>query len=97
MVKKRKATGTKTKRKTAGAARTFGLAPRGDTEISPRGSNFQRLKAAGLLLPDFEFSAEDRRAIESLSSIEVDNLIRMAHKVAPNLPREYGAVRGIVL
>lgn len=60
-------------------------------------SNFSRLESAGLIVSDYKFTDEDRRAIESLSGDEVNTIIRVVKKLAPNWPKSAGPVRGIIL
>jgi hypothetical protein len=60
-------------------------------------SNFSRLKEAGLIVPDYKFTDEDRRAIESLSEEEIRMVVRVVGKLAPDWPKHPGPLRGIIL
>jgi hypothetical protein len=60
-------------------------------------SNFDRLREAGLIVPDYKFSDQDLRAIESLSEEEVTTIMRAVKKLAPEFPKVPGTVRGIIL
>jgi hypothetical protein len=65
-------------------------------------SNFARLEAEGLIAPDYEFSDDDRRAIEDLSDAEVQTIIRTVKKLVPNWTKERAKAssrgpRGIIL
>lgn len=44
-------------------------------------TNHEKLDAAGMLNPDFEFSEEDKKVLESLSDEEVEALISAQKKV----------------
>ena len=60
-------------------------------------SNYDRLQEAGLIVPDYKFSDQDLRAIESLSDEEVNAIVRLVKKLAPQYPKVPGPVRGIIL
>jgi len=65
-------------------------------------SNFARLEAEGLIVPDYKFTEEDRQAIASLHPDEVEAIIRTVKKLVPNwnpsFARKYkNAPRGIIL
>jgi DNA-binding MarR family transcriptional regulator len=65
-------------------------------------SNFARLEAEGLIAEKFDFSDDDRRAIEDLSEEEVQTIIRTVKKLVPNWTRESAKAfgpgpRGIIL
>jgi len=44
-------------------------------------TNHEKLDAAGLINPDYEFSDEEKAVLESLSDDEVDALISVQQKV----------------
>lgn len=44
-------------------------------------TNHEKLDAAGMINPDFEFSDEDKKVLESLSDEEVEALISAQKKV----------------
>lgn len=44
-------------------------------------TNHEKLDAAGLINPDYDFSDEDKAVLESLSDDEVDALISVQQKV----------------
>jgi hypothetical protein len=63
-------------------------------------SNFSRLEAEGLIDKGFQFTDDDRRAIESLSAEEVETIIRLASRLDPGhnvRDSSSGAIRGIIL
>jgi hypothetical protein len=61
-------------------------------------SNFDQLQEAGLIVPDYKFTDQDLRAIESLSQEEVNTIVRVVRKLAPQGAKVSGsAVRGIIL
>jgi hypothetical protein len=65
--------------------------------MTPKQTNFTKLEQEGLIVPGYEFTEQDKRAIESLSAEEVQMIIRTVRKLAPNWPREQSSVRGIIL
>lgn len=44
-------------------------------------TNHEKLDAAGMINPDYDFSEEDKKVLESLSDDEVDALISTQQKI----------------
>jgi hypothetical protein len=53
-----------------------------ETKVQPKQTNVERLSAAGILNVE-HFSEHDKKVIESITSEEVDVLIKLGKKLGP--------------